>query len=82
MDDLRQRDVTVMVATHDLDQAAERFDRVLLINRRLLGFGTPEEVLTSERLLQAYGGHLHVLQVGNDTLLALTDTCCDEGEGE
>jgi manganese/iron transport system ATP-binding protein len=82
MDDLRRRDVTVMVATHDLDQAAERFDRVLLINRRLLGFGTPEEVFTSERLLQAYGGHLHVLQVGKDTLLALTDTCCDEGEGE
>ena len=81
LDDLRQRRVTVLVATHDLDQAAGRFDRVLLLNRRLLGFGSPAEVFTSEKLIQAYGGHLHLLPSG-DSLLALTDTCCDEGESE
>jgi manganese/iron transport system ATP-binding protein len=79
LDDLRQRGVTVLVATHDLDQAAERFDRVLLLNRRLVGLGSPAEVFTSEKLIQAYGGHLHLLP-GGDALLALTDTCCDEGE--
>lgn len=79
LDELRQRNVTVLVATHDLDQAAERFDRVMLLNRRLLGFGLPEEVFTAQRLLEAYGGHLRLLPVGNE-LLALGDTCCDEGE--
>ncbi len=80
LDDLRRFGVTVLVATHDLDQAAERFDRVLLINRRLLGFGPPAETLAPERLVEAYGGHLHVLRAGDGTLLALADTCCDEGE--
>jgi len=81
LEDLRRRGVTVLVATHDLDQAAERFDRVLLINRRLLGFGLPGETLTPERLIEAYGGHLHVLRSSDGTVLALADTCCDEGEG-
>lgn len=79
LDELRRRNVTIMVATHDLDQAADRFDRVLLLNRRLIGFGTPQEVFTAERLLTAYGGHLKLLE-GDGQLVALGDTCCDEGE--
>jgi manganese/iron transport system ATP-binding protein len=79
LDELRQRGVTVMVATHDLDQAAEKFDQVMLLNKRLVGFGQPSEVFTTERLLQAYGGHLHHVGQGEETL-TLADTCCDEGE--
>jgi manganese/iron transport system ATP-binding protein len=77
--ELRRRGVTVMIATHDLDQAAERFDRVLLLNHRLLGVGTPQEVFTTEHLLAAYGGHLKLVE-GDGQLVALGDTCCDEGE--
>jgi len=73
---LRQRDVTVMLSTHDLDQAAEHFDRTMLLNRRLLDFGKPDAVFTPERLLEAYGGHLHLLPV-NGGLLAVGDTCCE-----
>lgn len=40
--------IAIMVATHDLDQAAEHFDRVMLLNRRLMGFGQPSEVFTPE----------------------------------
>jgi manganese/iron transport system ATP-binding protein len=79
LDDLRQRGVTIMVATHDLDQAAEHFDRVMLLNRRLLGFGRPGDVFTPERLVEAYGGRLRLLSSG-DGLLALADTCCDDGQ--
>jgi manganese/iron transport system ATP-binding protein len=79
LDELRDRKVTVMVATHDLDQAAQRFDSVLLVNQRLLGFGKPGKVFTTENLLQAYGGHLRLVNLDSQTL-ALTDTCCDEGE--
>ncbi len=53
---LRSRKVTVMIATHDLNLAAERFDRVMLLNRRLLGLGAPDAVFTPERLVAAYGG--------------------------
>jgi manganese/iron transport system ATP-binding protein len=79
LDSLQEKQVTVMIATHDLQQAAARFDRVMLLNHRLLGFGPPQEIFTSERLVQAYGGHLHLVDSG-DGFLALGDTCCDEGE--
>ncbi|MDW8317153.1 MAG: metal ABC transporter ATP-binding protein [Anaerolineae bacterium] len=72
---LRQRNVTVMIATHDLNLAAERFDRVMLLNRRLIGLGAPHEVFTPQKLLEAYGGHMHMVQTPNGTLV-LSDTCC------
>ncbi len=79
LDTLRQRNVTVMVALHDLQMAAERFGRVMLLNRRIFGFGSPEDVLQPQNLIQAYGGRLHLVP-SDDGLLALGDTCCDEGE--
>jgi manganese/iron transport system ATP-binding protein len=81
LDELGQRKVTVMVATHDLDQAAQRFDRVMLLNRRLIGLGNPTDVFTTDRLVQAYGRHLHLVD-DNHQLIALTDTCCDEGTSD
>ncbi len=41
LDDLRTQDVTIMVSTHDLNLARERFDQVILLNRRLIAYGTP-----------------------------------------
>jgi manganese/iron transport system ATP-binding protein len=79
LDNLRRHQTTIMVATHDLEQAAERFDRILLLNHKILGFGSPQEVFTPERLTNAYGGRLRLVQAG-DGLLALTDSCCNEGE--
>ena len=75
LDALRQRRVTVMVATHDLNQAAEQFDRILLLSGRLLGAGRAEEVFTPERLQMAYGGHLRLIETPDGTM-ALSDTCC------
>jgi manganese/iron transport system ATP-binding protein len=75
IDELRQRGVTLMVATHDLNLAAERFDRVMLLNGQLLGIGLPHEIFTPEHLQAAYGGHLRLVQV-KDGMMALSDTCC------
>ena len=58
---LREDGVTVFVATHDLNLAGEKFDRVMLLNRKIIAFGLPGEVLTPEHLLEAYGGHIHHL---------------------
>jgi manganese/iron transport system ATP-binding protein len=76
LDGLRPDGVTVIVSTHDLNMAAERFDRVMLLNRHIVAWGEGTAVLTTENLMTAYGGHMHV--VGDDMLLA--DTCCDHGE--
>ncbi len=78
IEELRQPGVTVMIATHDLNLAAERFDRLMLLNHRLVGLGQPDEVFTPERLVQAYGGHMRLIQT-DDGLMVLSDTCCGKG---
>src|SRR5512134_26786 len=77
LDTLRNQRVTVMVATHDLDQAARHFDRIMLLNHRIVAFGTANEVLHTDNLLQAYGGRLR--STSGDNVLAVDD-CCQEGE--
>ncbi|MCU0484483.1 MAG: metal ABC transporter ATP-binding protein [Anaerolineales bacterium] len=76
---LQQQKVTVLVATHDLHQAVEKFDQVILLKRNLMGFGSGEQVLTPENLMQTYGGHLHMIPIQNG-FMALGDTCCDHDE--
>lgn len=76
LDDLRRDGVTVLLATHDLDTAAERFDRIMLLNRHIVSLGTPAEVLRPDNLLAAYGGHIHLIDQPEGTLM-VADTCCD-----
>lgn len=78
LDDLSGRGVTVLVATHDLELARERFDQIMLINRRLIAFGSPDDVLVEPNLLDAYGGSMRFVE-GEEGRVLLTDTCC-EGE--
>ncbi len=75
LDTLKGQNVTVMISMHDLRLAEEKFDKVMLLNKRLLGFGPPKEVFTRERLLQAYQEHLHFVGGEIDTL-AVSDECC------
>ena len=76
--ELRQQGVTVLVATHDLNQAAEHFAKVMLLNRRLIALGAPREVLTPRLLSQAYGSQLHIVH-SNEGDLLLADSCCGDG---
>jgi iron complex transport system ATP-binding protein len=58
----RENHLTVLMALHDLNLAALYADRVaLLVDGRLQAVGTPVEVLTGERLSQAYRLPLHVI---------------------
>jgi manganese/iron transport system ATP-binding protein len=80
LDDLRQEGIATLVATHDLKLAATRFDLVMLLNRRMVAFGPPDQVINEAVLLQAYGDHLHKI-THDDQDMVLTDTCCG-GEEE
>ncbi|WP_135256703.1 metal ABC transporter ATP-binding protein [Thermus caldilimi] len=55
---------TVLMITHDWE-AAHHASHVLVMNRRVVGFGPPERALTEECLRQAFGhlGHAHGLFV-------------------
>jgi ABC-type Mn2+/Zn2+ transport system ATPase subunit len=69
--DIHHNGVTVLIATHDLQQAADtdHYERVLLLNHRLIGAGSAREMLTAEHLTAAYGGHLHAIETEQGTLL-------------
>jgi ABC-type Mn2+/Zn2+ transport system ATPase subunit len=79
LDTLKNQRVTVMVATHDLDQAARHFDRILLLNHRMVAFGKPSDVLQTENLLDAYGGRLR--SANGDNILS-ADDCSTDREDE
>lgn len=81
IDRLSGSGVTVVLSTHDLNLAAERFDQVILLNRALIAAGPPAAVFTPDNLRRAYGSHIHRLADG-DGLLVLTDTCCEGEEGD
>jgi manganese/iron transport system ATP-binding protein len=80
LEKLHQKKITVLVATHDLGQAGSHFERVMLLNHRLIRFGPPEDVLTGDNLLLAYGGHAQLIK-GKDGGTTLADSCCD-GDGD
>jgi ABC-type Mn2+/Zn2+ transport system ATPase subunit len=81
LDSLVDQGVTLIISMHDLKLAADRFPKVMLLNKQLLGFGTPDAVFSREKLLNAYQGHLHFIGDDLDSL-AVGATCCEGDEHE
>jgi manganese/iron transport system ATP-binding protein len=77
LDDLRTQQVTVIVSTHDLNMAAQRFDKILLIKRKLIAYGTSQEVFTPATIREAFGSQ--VLFLDNAIVV---DDCCPPDEHE
>ncbi len=65
---------TVLFATHDLAQAAASSDRVMLVNRRLIAFGPPREVLTDTTLRATFGGQAILVPAGTPTTPAIVSS--------
>jgi ABC-type Mn2+/Zn2+ transport system ATPase subunit len=47
---------TVVMIHHDLSKAQAYFDQVIMINRRLVAFGPPAEVVTEANILRTFSG--------------------------
>lgn len=75
IDELGKRGVTIMVATHDLGIAAEHFDRVMLLNHKLVGLDVPQKLFTPERIVAAFGGAAKPVQTSAGPML-VNDGCC------
>lgn len=71
IDELNHQGVTVLVSTHDLNLAKERFNDILLLNHQLIGFGSPREVLNPENIRAVFGGKVLFMN-GN----IIVDDCC------
>lgn len=53
---------TLLVVHHDLSTVHAYFDKVILLNQRLIAFGDTEDTFTEENIAKAYGGQLPILQ--------------------
>ncbi len=54
--ELRQSGHTILISTHDLASIRTFCDRVVLVNRSILAYGSTDEVFTEENLARAFGG--------------------------
>jgi len=59
----RQSGGSVLFVTHDVNPILDFVDRVLFVVNGRWAAGTPDEVLTSDRLTELYGSHVDVLRV-------------------
>jgi manganese/zinc/iron transport system ATP- binding protein len=57
------RGITVLIATHDLDEVQSRTTHVMCLNRRMVAFGPTATTFTPENLRRAFGGQLAVFEV-------------------
>jgi manganese/iron transport system ATP-binding protein len=54
--DLSKAGTAIVLSTHDLALARRAADVVCLLNGRQFAVGTPDDVLTAERLREVYAG--------------------------
>lgn len=76
LEHLRMQEVTAIISTHDLNLAASRFDAVILLNKELVAYGPPREVLNPQNLARAFGNALLVMENG----IVMVDECCPPEE--
>jgi ABC-type Mn2+/Zn2+ transport system ATPase subunit len=73
LDELRARDITVLVATHDLDKARSHFDDLLLVNGAVVVCGCADDVFQPEILRRVFGAQVTLMPAG-DQIMAATDS--------
>ncbi|MBM7567243.1 metal ABC transporter ATP-binding protein [Paenibacillus sacheonensis] len=61
LNELKMQGKTVLVVHHDLATVQEYFDWLMLLNVELIAFGPTEQTFTADKLQQAYGGKLTML---------------------
>jgi manganese/iron transport system ATP-binding protein len=77
LQDLRAQGITVLVSTHDMETASQRFELVALLKGRLIAYGPPAEVFTPPHITAAFGGQALFL----DDMVVI-DQCCPGHVGD
>ena len=73
LDILTQHGITLLLSTHHMDNAALRFDKILILRGRLLAYGPPDEALTAPNLRDAFGWVLPIMPHSDDLLMFSVD---------
>ncbi|NJE42020.1 metal ABC transporter ATP-binding protein [Thermococcus sp. GR6] len=70
----RESGITMIITTHDVNPLIDMGDKVLLLNRRLIAFGTPSEVLRNEIIKTVYGPLARVIPIEGKLFCITGDT--------
>lgn len=78
LDVLRDEGVAVLLATHNLVQAATHYDKLMLLNSgRMLAYGPPAQVYTPDNLAATFGERIALVREG-DRYLVIPDQPCHD----
>jgi len=58
----KERDLTILLVTHDLNIVYREATNVLCLNKKMLCYGLPREILTPQNLSQLFGGKIKFYQ--------------------
>jgi zinc transport system ATP-binding protein len=61
----KERDLTILLVTHDLSVVYQKATNVLCLNKKTLCYGPPKEILTPQNLTQLFGGKIKFYQHKN-----------------
>ncbi|WP_439115843.1 metal ABC transporter ATP-binding protein [Ilumatobacter sp.] len=64
LDELNQQGLTIVLTTHDLNGIAAHLPKIVCLNTRIIGAGSPDEVLVPDVLERTYGSPMHILEHG------------------
>lgn len=78
LDSLNSEGLTIVLSTHDLGLAFNRFDKVMALNHQMIAYGTPAEVYRPDVLAGLYGGRFATWRDGDQTMLFVDDHTCDD----
>ena len=70
---ISKKGVTTLYVTHDINEVYEIMDYILLLNRKVIAFGEPNEVLNEEVLEKVYGKKVKVIWRGDQCIALLGD---------
>ncbi len=78
LDGLNREEITILLSTHDLGLAFNRFDKVMALNRQMIAYGTRDVVYKGDVLARLYGGRVATWQEGGQMMLFVDDHHCED----
>jgi len=58
LDELTKKGTTVIAVVHNVNAILHHVTKVMLLNRRIIAFGEPNDVFTEENIVKAYGSSI------------------------
>ena len=70
MESLKAQNKTILLVSHDLS-ILNRLDQIMLLDRRIVAMGPPQQVASEENLRRTYGGRLALLDQAEAELMRM-----------